>query len=326
MKISIKVAFALFLSAMPFLSIAESQKHIIVGTGGVTGVYYPAGGAVCRMVNRLRPAHSLRCFVESTDGSVYNLQRLRERDLDFAIVQSDWQYHAYNGTGKFYEFGPDKALRTAFSLHSEPFTIVARQDSGIKVLDDLKGKRVNIGNLGSGQRATMEWLMRVLGWRTDQFSEVHEVDSADQAEALCSDRFDAMIFVAGSPNSSVKQATNDCDSVLISVQGDSIEQAMAESGFYEAAIIKGGTYRGNPNDVQTFGVHATFVTTESVDDGVVYHLVRSVFENFNAFKVLHPALQALEKPDMLLKGLRAPVHEGAKRYYREAQLSWKMEN
>jgi uncharacterized protein len=325
MKITTNVFALFFLIIMSFALQAEQSKHIIVGTGGVTGVYYPAGGAVCRMVNRVRPEHNLRCFVESTDGSVYNLFRLRERDLDFAIVQSDWQYHSHNGSSKFSEFGADKTLRTVFSLHSEPFTIVARRDSGIRVLEDLKGKRVNVGNVGSGQRATMEWLMRVLGWRTDQFSEVHEVDSADQAEALCSDRFDAMIFVAGSPNSSVKQATNDCDSVLIDAQNDRIEDAIEASGFYDAVTIKGGTYRGNPNDVKTFGVHATLVSSEVVDEGVVYHLVRSVFENFNAFKILHPALQSLEKPEMLLKGLSAPVHEGAKRYYREAQLVWKME-
>jgi len=157
---------------------ASAQSFITIGTGGVTGVYYPTGGAICRLVNKGRKEHGIRCSVESTGGSVYNLNTIRAGELDMGVAQSDWQYHAYNGTSKFEEQGPNKDLRAVFSVHAEPFTVVARKDSGIKHFNDLKGKRVNIGNPGSGQRGTMEAVMAAKGWTKDDFALASELKSA----------------------------------------------------------------------------------------------------------------------------------------------------
>ena len=143
------------LSAM-MAGTAVAEEFITIGTGGVTGVYYPTGGAICRLVNKGRKDHGIRCSVESTGGSVYNINTIRAGELEFGVAQSDWQYHAYNGSSQFESDGPFEDLRAVFSVHPEPFTVVARADSGIKNFDDMKGKRVNIGNPGSGQRGTME--------------------------------------------------------------------------------------------------------------------------------------------------------------------------
>lgn len=302
------------------LILHAKDSFAIVGTGGVTGVYYPAGGSVCRMVNRKRDVHGIRCAVESTQGSVYNLQKVRELDLDFAVVQSDWQYHALHGSGVFQAEGADAKLRSIFALYAEPFTVVTRADSGVTTFEQLKGKRVNIGNVGSGQRATMELLMSKLGWKHDDFSEVHEFKSADQAEELCKGTFDAMVFVVGHPSASIKEAVSSCDSRLVPVTGEKIDQLVADHDYYRYIDIPGGMYRNNDQSTRTFGVSATFVTSEDVSETVVYEVTKAVFENFEYFKQLHPAFQGLSKKEMINQGLAAPLHSGARRYLREARM------
>jgi len=305
--------------AAPGLTWAQ-QKFITIGTGGVTGVYYPTGGAICRLVNKDRKEHGIRCSVESTGGSVYNLNTIRQGELDFGVVQSDWQYHAYNGTSKFADQGPFKELRAVFSVHPEPVTVVARADTDIRHFDDLKGKRVNIGNPGSGQRGTMEVIMQAKGWTTDDFALASELKSAEQAQALCDNKIDAFVFVVGHPSGSIQEATTTCDSRLVEVGGPAIQKLVDENPYYSVATIPGGMYRNNPDDTKTFGVRATFVSSTRVEPDVAYHLVKAVFENFGDFKQLHPAFQVLNKKEMVTQSLSAPLHEGAKRYYKEAGL------
>ncbi|AUG55394.1 TAXI family TRAP transporter solute-binding subunit [Thalassospira marina] len=299
---------------------AAEQKFITIGTGGVTGVYYPTGGAICRLVNKGRKDHGIRCSVESTGGSVYNVNTIRAGELDMGVAQSDIQYYAYNGTGKFEEQGPFKELRAVFSIHPEPFTVVARADSGIKTFDDLKGKRVNIGNPGSGQRDTMDVVMAAKGWSVDDFALASELKPAEQSQALCDNKIDAMIYTVGHPAGSIQEATTACDSVLVDVSGPEIDKLVADNPYYRIATIPGGMYRGNPDDVKTFGVGATFVSSTKTEDDIVYNVVKAVFENFDDFKKLHPAFANLKKEEMIKDGLSAPLHDGAVKYYKEAGL------
>ena len=296
------------------------QQFVTIGTGGVTGVYYPTGGAICRLVNKTRKETGLRCSVESTGGSSYNLNTIRAGDMDMGIVQSDWQFHATNGTSKFKPNGPDKDLRAVFSLHPEAFTVLARKDANIKTFDDLKGKRVNIGNPGSGQRGTMEQLMAAKGWTTKAFSLTSELKSSEQAKALCDNKIDAFVFTAGHPSGSLKEATTSCDTNLVTVTGPAVEKLLNDNPYYRTATIPGGMYRGNDVDVQTFGVAATFVASTRLSDETVYQVTKSVFEDLSTFKQMHQAFGTLKKEEMISDGLSAPLHEGAKRYFMEAGL------
>lgn len=298
----------------------SEQRFITIGTGGVTGVYYPAGGAICRLVNKARKEHGIRCSVESTGGSIYNLNALQEGELDMGIAQSDWQYHAYNGTSEFQEKGANKHLRAVFSLHPEPFTVVARKDSGITNFSQLKGKRVNIGNPGSGQRGTMEVLMAELGWSKGDFKLASELKASEQSKALCDNKIDAMIYAVGHPSGAIKEATTACDSVLVTVDGEAVNKLIQGNPYYRLAKIPGGMYRGNDSDTLTFGVGATLVTSASVPEDVIYEVVKAVFENFDSFQRLHPAFENLDKETMLKDGLSAPLHPGAVKYYKEAGL------
>jgi TRAP transporter TAXI family solute receptor len=296
------------------------QKFVTIGTGGVTGVYYPTGGAICRLVNKNRDKHGIRCSTESTGGSVFNLNTIRAGELDMGVAQSDWQYHAYHGSSKFKDKGANRELRAIFSVHPEPFTVVSRVDSGIRNFGDLKGKRVNVGNPGSGQRGTMEVLMEALGWKMSDFALASELKSSEQSMALCDNKIDAMVFTVGHPSGSIKEATTSCDSVLVNVTGSAVDMLVAENDFYRTATIPGGMYSGNANDTKTFGVGATFVTSTRTPEDVIYQVVKAVFENFDSFRKFHPAFRNLDKKQMIKDGLSAPLHAGAVKYYKEAGL------
>ena len=303
------------------LASAQDQRFITIGTGGVTGVYYPAGGAICRLVNTGRKEHGIRCSVESTGGSVYNVNTIRQGELDFGVVQSDVQYNALEGQGQEFEGqGPFEDLRAVFALHPEPFTVVARADSGIKSFDDLKGKRVNVGNPGSGQRSTMEVLMDAKGWTMDEFALASELKSAEQSQALSDNNVDAIVFTVGHPNGSIQEASTTTDATLVPVTGAEVDQLVGDNPYYSKATIPGEMYRGNPDDVETFGVRATLVSSADVPDEVVYEVVKAVFENFEDFKKLHPAFATLEKEEIVTGGLSAPLHPGAEKYFKEAGL------
>ncbi len=296
------------------------QTFISIGTGGVTGVYYPAGGAVCSLVNRGRAEHGIRCGVESTGGSVFNVNAIRSGELEFGVAQSDIQYNSFNGVNQFADAGAFEDLRAVFSLHPEPFTVVARADAGISSFEDLRGKRVNIGNPGSGQRATMDVVLEAMGWTTSDFAVASELPPAEQALALCDNNIDAMVYTVGHPSGAIQEATTACDSVLVNVTGPEIEGLVEANPYYRVAVIPGGMYRGTDEDVTTFGVGATFVTSAAVPDDVVYAVTKAIFEGLDQFKALHPALGNLDPEQMVAEGNSAPLHDGAERYFREAGL------
>lgn len=312
---------AAFLTALAVPQSAPAQgKQIIIGTAGVTGVYYPVGGTICRFVDMKSKEHGINCLVESTGGSISNLNALRDGEIQFAFAQSDWQYNAYHGTSAFADRGAFNVLRSLFSLHSEALTVVARADAGIATFDDLKGKRVNIGNPGSGMRATMDEVMEAKGWDLGVFKAASQFRATEQTKKLCENEFDAFVFATGHPNGSIQEVTSTCASKLINVQGPAIDELIQEYPYYAPATIPGGMYEGNPDDIRTFGVKATLVASKDVSDELVYQVVKSVFDNFDDFKTTHPILSTLNKRAMIENGLTAPLHEGAKRYYREAGL------
>ncbi|MCP5420781.1 MAG: TAXI family TRAP transporter solute-binding subunit [Gammaproteobacteria bacterium] len=299
---------------------AAEPSTITIGTGSEIGVYYPLGKAICGLVNRERDQVGIRCLAINTEGSVYNLNALRAGELDMALVQSDWQYHDFYGTNLFKNKGPDKRLRAVFAAHKESFTVVVGHNSGIKSFDDLKGKRVNVGNPGSGQRATLEVVMEVKGWTMNDFAATTELPAVEQAQSLCDGQADAIIFIVGHPNQSILEATAACDSVIVPLDSATIAKLVDTRPYYSHAVVRGGLYRGNPEDVETFGVTATLVTTERTPEATVYEAVKAVFENFEEFRTLHPSLVGLDKKAMTQDGLSAPLHPGAMRYYEEAGL------
>ena len=298
-------------------STASAEEFVTIGTGGQTGVYYVVGGSICKLVNRGTKDHDIKC-THTTGGSVKNINGIRAGDLDMGVAQSDWQYHGYNGTApKQFPDGAYEDLRAVFSVHPEPFTVVARADSGIEKFEDLVGKRVNVGNPGSGARATMEVVMDAVGWSMDDFKLAAELKSSEQSQALCDNKIDAMVFTVGHPSGTIKEATTSCESKLIPVTGEAIDKLAGDNSFYSQTAIPGGMYTGTDVDTPTFGVGATFVTSATVSEDVVYNIVAAVFDNFKRFKKLHPAFANLTEEEMITNNISAPLHPGAVKYYKE---------
>ncbi len=297
-------------------SVQAQQQFISIGTGGVTGVYYPTGGAICRLVNKNRKEHGIRCSAESTGGSIYNINTIKAGELEFGVAQSDWQFHAYNGTSKFEDQGAFENLRAVFSVHPEPVTIVARADAGINNISDIKGKRLNIGNPGSGTRGTWEVIEEAMGWERGDLKLAAEMKSAETGQAMCDGKIDAYFWLVGHPSALTQESLATCDATLVNATGDAIDKLVADNPYYRSATIPAGMYN-NEEDITTFGVGATFVSSADVPEEVVYVVVKAVFENFDSFKKLHPAFANLTEAEMISDSLSAPLHDGAAKYYKE---------
>ena len=293
-----------------------ADQFISIGTGGVTGVYYPTGGAICRLVNKMRKETGIRCSAESTGGSIYNINTIRAGELEFGVAQSDWQYHAYHGTSKFEDKGKFEDLRAVFSVHPEPVTIIARDDSGVMNITDLKGKRVNIGNVGSGTRGTWEVIEETMGWQRSDLKLASELKSAETGQAVCDNKIDAYFWLVGHPSALTQESLATCPTHLVNATGSAIDKLVADNAYYRTATIPAGMYN-NEKDVMTFGVGATFVTSAKVPEKVVYTVVKAVFDNFDQFRKLHPAFANLKEQEMISDSLSAPLHAGAEKYYKE---------
>jgi len=313
MLLALPVAIALSLASAPA---DAQQKFVTIGTGGVTGVYYAAGGALCRLVNKDRAKHGIRCSVESTGGSVFNVNTIKAGELDLGFTQSDVQYNATKGLAQFKD-GAHGDMRAVFSVHPEPFTVVARKEANIRTFADFKGKRFNVGNPGSGTRASMEELLVAMGWTMGDFALASELKADEHGPALCDGKIDGFFYGVGHPSANIQDPTTSCGARLISLTGPAVDKLVAEKPYYAKATIAGNLYPNNPNPTQTYGVLATVVTSSKVPADTVYAVVKAVFDNFNEFKGLHPALAYLTPENMVKDGLSAPLHEGALRYYKE---------
>ncbi len=316
-KLTLIAASLAVASVFASSSVMAEQKFVTIGTGGVTGVYYAAVGAICRLMNKERAKHGIRCSLESTGGSVYNINTIKGGELDFGVAQSDVQFNAVKGLAQFKDGGPHADLRAVFSVYPEALTVLARKEANVKKFEDFKGKRFNIGNPGSGTRDTVMKLLDTLGMKTGDFSLTSELKPDEHGAALCDNKIDGFAYVVGSPAANIQDPTTTCGAKLVPITGPAVDKLVKTYPYFATATIPGGTYPANPDPVKTFGVMASFVTSAKVSDDVVYAMVKAVFDNFEDFKKLHPAFAYLDPKDMVKNGMSAPLHPGAMKYYKE---------
>jgi TRAP transporter TAXI family solute receptor len=314
------------LAALPALAqnakTAEpSPRTLVVGTGGVTGFYFPAGGAVCRVVNAGRMRTGLRCLVESTTGSIHNLNALKAGDLDLAVVQSAWLAQAVKGANVFTVEGPNPNLRVLFALHGEPLTALVRKDSNITDIGDMKKRKVNLGKKGTAQRLLTDLLMETEGWTAADFAQAKELDPDEQLEALCANKIDAAFYVIAHPISIVQEGVTRCNAKLMELDSPKIRQLVAKTPFLARQVIPGGIYPNHPKETVTFGLQALLVADTRLPEPAAHAVVKAVFENFERFQRLHPTFETLVKAEMAQGSVLAPLHDGAARYFRESKLA-----
>ncbi len=329
LRIKQRAVFGILVAAMWLMSstvtaaAAGKQRFVTIGTGGPKGVYYVVGSTICSLVNQQKKLQQkngadteIRCAAPTTGGSIYNLSQLCNRAFDFGVVQSDWQYHAYHGTAPN-RVKPNENLRSVFSIHREPVRLVAAKGSGIQRFVDLKKKRVNIGNPGSGHRATMESLMRLHGMVNDDFKTATDWTTTEDTKRLCQGKIDAYITSTGIPNPSEAEAIETCGARILGLDSHIERKLVEDTPYYVPTTIPKNTYKTLTEDIQTFGVMATFVTRADVDEETVYKVVQAVMENLDTFRERHPAFADIDPQKMIKDGLSAPLHPGAIRYYKE---------
>lgn len=302
------------------VSVALAPTPVTLATGTPGGIYHPVGNAICRMFNLSSEHQAKPCVAVSSDGSVANIRRIESGTSTFGLSQTDVAYAAFHGAGPFAAAGPDPKLRMLIALYPEAFTVVARADTGIRDFQDLRGKRVGIGKSGAGYTFTRDVILGFYGWTISDPERLLELDPAEQNQALCSNKVDAIVFEAGHPNGLTQEATTGCRARLVRVAGPPIDRLLAAHPYYVASVIPGGMYAGNPDDVRTLGTQAVLVTSSDQPDELAYAVVRAVFENFADFRRLHPALSTLEIRHMVPSEAVIPIHPGALKYYREADL------
>lgn len=296
----------------------DQKKFINIGTGSITGIYYPIGSTICKLLMQNHNKGEIICSVASTTGGAYNINSMRNGDLDIGIAQSDWEYIAYYGGGVL-KLKPMHDLRLLFSMHKEYLTLVARKGSNINSIGDIKGRRINIGAPGTGVRSMMMALMDVNNWAKKDFAVTSELKTSEQAQALCDNKIDVMTDVIGHPNGTMQEVTYSCDTVFIPIDDENIEKLQAKYPYYKSGVIPGNIYRGNPQSTKTIAVQASLLTKSNLDEDTAYELVKNVMNNLDELKNISGALSNLQKEDMVKENF-APFHDGAKKYYQEIGL------
>lgn len=296
-----------------------AAEFVTIGTGAVTGTYYPTGGAICQMVNKNKKETNIRCSVESTGGSVYNVNTIKAGELDFGIAQSDTVYQAFKGEGKFEGAAAVPELRSVMAIYPELLALVVSQKSGIKTVTDLKGKKINLDSPGSGTRMTADLVFEAFGMKASDLALANELKVSEGPTLLQDNHIDGYFFVAGHPTANIKDAANSLDISIVPIDGAGIDALLKKYPYYAKGIISGSFYKGVPNDVPSIGVKAVLVSSAKVKDETVYQITKTILDNFDKFKELHPAYKTITKQS-LLEGLSAPQHPGAIRAFKEAGL------
>lgn len=303
---------------------AHGAEDVTLGAGSRGGANYAFGRAICRLLDRA--VEGITCSLSPASGgdaadSFTNLVNLRNGTIEIGIARSDWQHYAVTKTGPVKHMaGNFDTIRSLFSLHSQPFTLVARKDAGIAKLGDLKGKRVNLGKPYSNDRASMEMVLAAKAWSNKDFVLVEELPADQQSLAFCHDRVQAAYYVVSHPDPAVQRLAKLCDARLVPVTGPAIDKLLAANPYLAVTTIPGGIYTGSDEPVKTFGATLTVVSSTDVSEDVIYQVVKGVFDNLARLKKTHPALQNLTPGGMAKIGLTAPLHPGAARFFKEQGL------
>jgi TRAP transporter TAXI family solute receptor len=303
--------------ALPACTVVQYRPDVAIGTARPSGVYFALGDSICRLFNLDVEKRGLRCAAYPSSGPVANIEALRDGRIEIGIVQSDVLADALGGTGPFVSPGPDKELRVLFTGLTEAFTIVARRELQIRAATELRGKRINLGSPGSGERVSMERVMAALGFAPKDFAETRELPLAQQHDAFCANALDAIVYTVPHPNGYVDDVVRSCSGVVVEVSGPPIDVLLSGHPEYLRFVIPGKTYISNAAAVSTVGVRTAIIATTRLSDAVAYDITKSVFENIDDFRRLHPDFATLLPRDMVPGGLIVPVHPGAGRYYRE---------
>lgn len=300
------------LAGLLFASTLSAKEFVSIGTGGMTGTYYPVGGALCRIVNK---DPQIKCTVQSTGGSVYNVNNVLKKELNFGFVQSDVVYDKYNGVGKFKDMG-DQNLRAVVAIYPELLAFVVSKESGIKSINDLGGKNINVGNPGSGNEATALNVFKAYDFDVAKLGHRGVLTAQECPHALKDKKIDGYFYMVGHPTANITDAANSMPIDIVSIDGENIDKMLADFPYFAKGTIQKGTYLGVDYDVNSIGVKAVLVADKSASDASVAAIIKAILDNFDEYKSLHPALSSVTK-ESLIDGISAPLHQAAEAEFKK---------
>ncbi len=289
-----------------------SNKFLNIGTGGTAGTYYPLGGAMAEILNKEIPG--MNASAQSTGASVANINMLKDNGIDLAIVQNDIVYYAVNGTEMF-EGKKVDGLKGIASLYPETCQFVTLDSTGIKSIQDLKGKRVAVGAVGSGAEANARQILEAYGITYDDI-QVQYLSFAEGASALKDGNVDAAFLTAGYPTAAVQDISSQNKIRLLPVEAAQADALIAKYPFYTKTTIPKGTYAGFDEDVPTVSVMAMLVASSSVDDDMGYSIAKALFTNLDRLSAAHSVGKLISKENAET-GMSLPMNAGAEKFFKE---------
>ena len=311
-------AFVLAASAALVLtgcSKAASKKNFILATGGTSGTYYPFGGAIANIWNT--KIEGMNVTAQSTGASAENLRLISAGDAEFATVQNDVMDYAYNGTDMF----AGKALpnlATLGTMYPEVVQIAASKSSGIKTIYDLKGKRVSVGDAGSGVEFNAKQILEGYGLTFDDIKKSN-LSFKESGEGLQNGTLDACFITAGVPNAALQELAFTNGLILIPVNGAEADAICAKYGFYTKTTIPSGTYKGTDEDTEALSIKCTIAVNANLDEDTVYKMTKVLFENLEELGNAHAKGKEVTAAKAVT-GCSVPFHPGAKKYFEEIGL------
>jgi len=291
------------------------DKFLALGTSSSRGVYWPVGQSICKLINASRIEHLVRCLAYNTGGSVYNIQALTSGELDVAITRADLAYKAYRGEGLFSALGANKGLRTVTNLYGQPVGIIVKKGSGITSFDHFDGRKINIGNLGSGKRDIADHIFKIMGWSNERFDKVTEYPSSKMGDAFCNGEVDILIESLGIPAKFYDRITGECDGVFLSLPDRLISGFKKIGPFFYDDVVPGDLYPNNPGDVKTVGIKIVLMSLARVDKVSIGIVTKAIHHDLTKFNASHPALALSNRKTMTEDSIHVPLHDGAQEYY-----------
>ncbi len=287
--------------------------RLAVATGGTAGTYFPLGGAFANIVTENVP--NTTANAESTGASVVNSNLLNNGEVDFALMQNDIAFYAFNGVEMFSDGSALTNLRGLASLYPEVIQIVVNASAGIDSVEDLRGMRVAVGAPGSGAEANARQILNAHGITYDDIS-ADFLSFAEAADALKDGNVDAAFVTAGTPTAAVTDVSTTHSVKILSISDNMADSLIAEFPFYDKVTIPAGTYRNQDSDVETVAVLAMLAVRAGLSEDMVYNVTKALFENLDDFAAAHARGGNLSL-DSATGGMPLELHPGADRYYKE---------
>lgn len=288
--------------------------YISIATGGPAGTYYPLGGAMAKIFNE--NVEGVTANAQSTGASVENIGLVSNGETEIAFVQNDITYYAFTGTESFADKGKIENISGMAMLYPELVQVIATKDSGIKSIEDLKGKKVAIGAPGSGVEANARQVLAVHGMTYDDLGKADFLSFDEAADQLKNKQIDAAFITAGIPTSAVTEVSQTANINIVPIASEKIAELAKDYPFYTEVVVPSGTYNGQDSDIVTAAVMAMLVVPKDLDEDLVYNLTKNLYEQRQVIIDTHTRGNDIQL-ETALNGMPIDVHPGAQRYYDE---------